>query len=75
MTFNIYVFQFHETMEEFTESVFCASGLSLSLIKLAILFKTRETVLKTKEMFLSKICQPCDEIEMLIMRTYSHIGR
>lgn len=75
MCINLHVFEFHENIEDLAESIFYACALSLSVIKLAILFKTRETVIKSKEMFLSKICQPRDEIEMTIIREYSHVGR
>lgn len=75
ISFNAYVFQYQKTVKDFTQSIFYACTFSLALIKLTVLFRTRATIIKSKEMFLSEICQPRDEIEMSIIRECSHVGR
>ncbi|XP_051169349.1 odorant receptor 2a-like [Leptopilina boulardi] len=75
ISFFITIFQFHDSLETQIQSIFYSCVFLTALIKLSLLFRTRQTFIESNQMFLSEICQPCDDEEIAIIRECSRIGR
>ncbi|XP_043480573.1 odorant receptor Or1-like [Leptopilina heterotoma] len=69
------LFQTHESIENLIQSIFYCCTFLTALIKLALLFRTRQVFIESNEMFLSEICQPLDDKEIAILQESSRIGR
>lgn len=75
ITFFVNMFQKHESIEILIQSIFYFCTWFMALIKLTILYRTRQTFIESNKMFLSEICQPIDDEEIAILRKASRIGR
>lgn len=75
ITFVVSLFQTHESIENLIQSIFYCCTFLTALIKLALLFRTRQVFIESNEMFLSEICQPLDDKEIAILEESSRIGR
>ncbi|XP_043464755.1 odorant receptor 43a-like isoform X2 [Leptopilina heterotoma] len=71
----IYMFQIHEDVKSFTQSVFYFSTYFNVLMKLSMLVIRREVFIKSNTMLLSDMCRSRDNYEADIINKCSEIGR
>lgn len=71
----VYMFQIHDDVKDFTQSVFYFSTYFNVLIKLSMVVIRRDIFIKSNKMLLSDMCQSRDNHEVEIIKKCSDIGR